>query len=101
MKMLVLRLSIAFMFFAAATAAVANPFRSKIITGSDSALLITVPEDHFLKITNFTQVGGTDRGVVAITLTGEDGGSANVLTGRESVLVTETNRKGFLKMGNQ
>ena len=71
MKMLVARLSMALIFFAAATVAVGNPFMSKIITGSDSALAITVPDDHFLKITNFTQVGGTDRGVVVVTLTGE------------------------------
>src|SRR5438309_1261888 len=101
MKMLVLRLSIAFMFFAAATAAVANPFRSKIITGSDSALLITVPEDHFLKITNFTQVGGTDRGVVAVTLTGEDGGSANVLTATRIDLSTGSNSQSFPEIGNR
>src|SRR6266704_3084879 len=101
MKMLVLRLSIAFMFFAAATAAVANPFRSKIITGSDSALLITVPEDHFLKITNFTQVGGTDRGVVAVTLTGEDGGSANVLTATRIDLSTGSNSQNFPEIGNR
>src|SRR6266550_3629337 len=101
MKMLVVRLSMALMFFAAATAAVANPFRSKIITGSDSALLITVPEDHFLKITNFTQVGGTDRGVVAVTLTGEDGGSANVLTATRIDLSTGSNSQSFPEIGNR
>ena len=99
--MLVLRLSIALMFFAAATAAVANPFRSKIITGSDSALLITVPEDHFLKITNFTQVGGTDRGVVAVTLTGEDGGSANALSATRIDLSTGSNSQNFPEIGNR
>jgi len=101
MKMLVGRLSIALMFFAAATAAVANPFKSKIITGSDSALLITVPDDHFLKITNFTQVGGTDRGVVAVTLTGEDGGSANVLTATRIDLSTGSNSQSFPEIGNR
>src|SRR6266487_4812291 len=101
MKMLVDRLSIALMFFAAATAAVANPFRSKIITGSDSALIITVPDDHFLKITNFTQVGGTDRGVVAVTLTGEDGGSANVLTATRIDLSTGSNSQSFPEIGNR
>ena len=30
---------------------------------TDSVLEITVPGDHFMKITNFTQDGGTDRGV--------------------------------------
>ena len=38
--------------------------------------------DHFLKITNFTQDGGTDRAVVEVTLSGqtENGGTTNVLT---------------------
>jgi hypothetical protein len=101
MKLLIARLSIALIFFAAATVAVANPFNSKIITGSDSALVITVPDDHFLKITNFTQVGGTDRGVVAVTLTGEDGGSANVLTATRIDLSTGTNSQSFPEVGNR
>jgi hypothetical protein len=101
MKMLVARLSIALMFFAAATVAVANPFKSKIITGSESALVITVPDDHFLKITNFTQVGGTDRGVVAVTLTGEDGGSANVLSATRIDLSTGSNSQNFPEIGNR
>ena len=99
--MLVARLSIALMFLAAATVAVANPFKSKTITGSDSALVITVPDDHFLKITNFTQVGGTDRGVVAVTLTGEDGGSANVLTATRIDLSTGSNSQNFPEIGNR
>jgi hypothetical protein len=101
MKMLVARLSIALMFFAAATVAVANPFKSKIITGGDSALVVTVPDDHFLKITNFTQIGGTDRGVVAVTLTGEDGGSANVLTATRIDLSTGSNSQNFPEIGNR
>ena len=99
--MLVARLSIALMFFAAATVAVANPFSSKIITGSDSALVITVPDDHFLKITNFTQIGGTDRGVVAVTLTGEDGGSANVLSATRIDLSTGSNSQDSPEIGNR
>src|SRR5438874_10312461 len=79
MKMPAVRYFVALMFLAAAQVAFANPFKSKIITGS--ALVITVPDDHFLKITNFSQQGGTDRGVVAVTLTGdENSGTANVLT---------------------
>ena len=101
MKMLVPRLSIALMLFAAATVAVANPFKSKTITGSDSALVITVPDDHFLKITNFTQVGGTDRGVVAVTLTGENGGSANVLSATRIDLSTGSNSQNFPEIGNR
>jgi hypothetical protein len=56
----------------------AGGFRSKIIT--TSPLTITVPDDRFLKITNFTQEGGTLRGVIEVTFTGEAGGSANVLS---------------------
>lgn len=101
MKMQVARLSMALMFFAAATVAVANPFKSKIITGIDSALVIAVPDDHFLKITNFTQVGGTDRGVVAVTLTGENGGSANVLSATRIDLSTGSNSQNFPEIGNR
>src|SRR4051794_8270927 len=50
-------------------------FKSKIVTTSQ--FTITVPEDRFLKITNFTQEGGTDRGVVQVTLSGDAGGSAD------------------------
>ena len=99
--MLVARFSFALMFFAAATVAVANPFESKIITGSDSALVITLPDDHFLKITNFTQIGGTDRGVVAVTLTGDDGGSANVLSATRIDLSTGSNSQTFPEIGNR
>lgn len=79
MTTLAFRFSVALTFLAAAALAVAGPFKSKIIT--NSRLSITVPGDHFLKITNFTQEGGTDRGVVAVTLQGdaESSGTANVL----------------------
>jgi len=89
------------MCFAAATVAVANTFQNKIITGSDSALAITVPDDHFLKITNFTQAGGTDRGVVAVTLTGEDGGSASVLSATRIDLSTGSNSQNFPEIDNR
>jgi hypothetical protein len=84
MKMLTARCLVALTLLAAATFAFANPFKSKIITGNDSVLVITVPGDHFMKITNFTQDGGlvTDRAVVEVTLPGdtENGGTTNVLT---------------------
>ena len=82
MKMLSVRFFVALAFFAAAAVAFANPFKSKIITGTDPTLEITVADDQFLKITNFTQDGGTDRGVVHVTLRGdtENGGTTNVLT---------------------
>src|SRR6266704_3013802 len=99
MKMLTARYFVALAFFAAAAVAFANPFKSKIITSS--ALVITVPDDHFLKITNFTQEGGTDRGVVSVTLTGEDGGSANVLSATRIDLSTGSNSQNFPEIGNR
>jgi hypothetical protein len=82
MKIFAARCLIAVVVVAAASSAFANPFKTKIITGASSALVITVPDGHFLKITNFSQEGGTDRGVVEVTLQGdsESGGPAHVLT---------------------
>src|SRR5512132_3118964 len=82
MRTLTARFFIAAFFLAAAAVAFANPFKSKIISSNDSVLEITVPGDHFMKITNFTQDGGTDRAVVEVILPGdtENGGSTNVLT---------------------
>jgi hypothetical protein len=81
MKMLAVRCLVALTLLAAAAVAFANPFKSKIISGTDSVLEIIVPGDHFMKITNFTQDGGTDRAVVEVTLPGdtENGGTTNVL----------------------
>ena len=59
----------------------AGEFKSRIITSSP--LMITVPDNHFLKVTNFTQEGGVDRAVLTVTLndqTGQTGQTANVLT---------------------
>jgi len=53
----------------------AGGFKSRIITSSP--LTITVPDDHFLRVRNFTQQGGVDRGVVTVTLNDQ---STNVLT---------------------
>ena len=83
MKMLAVRCLVALTLLAAATVAFANPFKSKIISGTDSLVEITVPGDHFMKITNFTQdVAGAGLGVVQVTLPGdtENGGTTNVLT---------------------
>ena len=99
MKVLIARSFVALTFLAAAAVALAGPFKSKIITSS--ALVITVPDDHFLKITNFSQEGGTDRGVVKVTLTGEEGGSANVLTATRIDLSTGTNSLNFPEIGNR
>ena len=74
-------------------------FRSKIIT--TSVLTIPVPENRFLRITNFTQEGGTDRGVVGVTLSGDAGGTANVLTATRIDFSTGINSQNFPEIGNQ
>src|SRR5438034_1339839 len=73
----------------------AGGFKSNIITTSQ--LTIPVPEDRFLKITNFTQEGGTDRGVVSVPLAG---GAANVLTATRIDLSTGINSQNFPEIGN-
>ena len=103
MKMLTVRFFVAACFLAAAAVAFANPFKSKIITGNDSVLVITVPGDHFMKITNFTQDGGTDRAVVEVTLPGdtENGGTTNVLAATRIDFSTGTNAQNFPETGNR
>jgi len=101
MKIFGARCFVALIILAAASFAFANPFKSKIITGTSSALAITVPDDHFLKITNFSQEGGTDRGVVAVTLTGENGGTANVLTATRIDFSTGSNSQNFPEISNR
>src|SRR5437879_2508538 len=56
----------------------AGEFKSRIITSSP--LMITVPDNHILKVTNFTQEGGVDRAVLTVTLNDQTGQTANVLT---------------------
>ena len=73
--------------------------KSKIVTTSQ--FTITVPGDHFLKITNFTQEGGTDRAVVHVTLSGDAGGAANVLTATRIDFSTGLNSQNFPEIGNQ
>ena len=102
MKTLAVRCGIALIILAAASLAFANPFKSRIITGTSSPLVITVPDDHFLKITNFSQEGGTDRGVVSVTLTGdENGGTGNVLTATRVDLSTGTNSQNAPEVINR
>jgi hypothetical protein len=92
MKTVAVRWVVALFILVAASFAFANPFKSKIITSSGSPLTINVPEDHFLKITNFSQENGTDRGVVSVTLMGdENSGTANVLTATRTDFSTGTN----------
>jgi hypothetical protein len=101
--MLTVRFFVAALFFAAAAVAFANPFKSKIITGNDSTLEIIVPDDHFMKITNFTQDGGTDRAVVEVTLSGqtENGGTTNVLTAARIDFSTGSNSQNSPEIGNR
>ena len=105
MKMLAVRGLVALSLLAAAAVAFANPFKSKIISSDDSVLEITVPGDHFMKITNFTQDGGlvTDRAVVEVTLPGdtENGGTTNVLTATRIDFSTGSNAVSFPEIGNR
>jgi hypothetical protein len=103
MRTLTVRFFIAAFFLAAAAVAFANPFKSKIISSNDSVLEITVPGDHFMKITNFTQDGGTDRAVVEVTLPGdtENGGTTNVLTATRIDFSTGSNAQNSPEIGNR
>jgi hypothetical protein len=103
MKMLALRCLVALSLLIAAAVAFANPFKSKIISSDDSVLEITVPDDHFMKITNFTQDGGTDRAVVEVVLPGdtENGGSTNVLTATRIDFSTGANAQNAPEIGNR
>jgi hypothetical protein len=103
MKMLALRCLVALSMLVAAAVAFANPFKSKIISSTDSVLEIIVPGDHFMKITNFTQEGGTDRGVVQVSLPGdtENGGATNVLTAARIDLSTGSNAQNAPEISNR
>ena len=103
MRTLTVRFFVAALFFGAAAFALANPFKSKIISSNDSALEIIVPGDHFLKITNFTQNGGTDRGVVQVGLPGdtENGGATTVLTATRIDLSTGANAQNAPEINNR
>ena len=103
MKMLAMRCLVALSLLIAAAVAFANPFKSKIISGDDPVLEITVPGDHFMKITNFTQDGGTDRAVVEVTLPGdaENGGTTNVLTATRIDFSTGNNAVNYPEIGNR
>jgi hypothetical protein len=103
MKTLTVRFFIAAFFLATVAVAFANPFKSKIITGNDSTLVIEVPDEHFLKITNFSQDGGTERGAVHVTLQGdsENVGTTKVLTATRIDLSTGTNSQNFPEVSNR
>jgi len=102
MKIPGVRFLVVFVLLAGASFAFANPFKSKIITGTSSTLQISVPSDHSLKITNFSQEGGTDRGVVAVTFSGEgNSGTANVLTAIRIDFSTGGNAQNFPEIANK
>src|SRR6266404_9354553 len=103
MKMLAMRCLVALSLLIASAVAFANPFKSKIISGDDPVLEITVPGDHFMKITNFTQDGGTDRAVVEVVLPGdtENGGSTNVLTATRIDFSTGANAQNSPEINNR
>ena len=100
MKIPGVRFLVVFVLLAGASFAFVNPFKSKIITSS--ALQISVPSDHSLKITNFSQEGGTDRGVVSVTFNGEgNSGTANVLTAIRIDFSTGGNAQNFPEIANK
>src|SRR4026208_581006 len=103
MRTLTMRFFVAAFFLAAAAVAFANPFKSKIISSSDSVFETTVPGDHFMRITNFTQDGGTDRGVVQVVLPGdaENGGATNVLTAARIDFSTGSNAQNAPEITNR
>ena len=77
MKTNVFACLIAALLWTSTTLVSAGEFKSAIISPGGS-LSINVPNDHFLKIRNFTQEGGSTRGVVTVTLNQTQ--SANVMT---------------------
>jgi hypothetical protein len=93
------RCLIAFVMLAAASFAFAHPWKSRIIT--TSPLMITVADDQLLNIKSFSQEGGTDRSVVSVTFTGENSGTANVLTAIRIDLSTGSNAQNFPEIANR
>ena len=93
------RCLIAIVMLAAASLAFAHPFKSRIVT--TSPLMITVDDDQRLNIKNFSQEGGTDRAVVSVTFTGDNGGTANVLVATRTDLSTGANSRNFPEIGNK
>jgi hypothetical protein len=75
-KTLGIRCLVAAVLFASVIMAFAGPFQS-VTLGPGSSLPLQVADSRFLVIRNFTQEGGTSRGVVTVTT---DSGTANVLT---------------------
>jgi len=102
MKTVAVRWVVALVILVAASFAFAGPFKSKIISSTSSPLMINVPDEHFLKITNFSQVGGTDRAVVSVMLTGdENSGRTNVLTATRTDLSTGASSQNPPEISNR
>ena len=55
----------------------AGPYKTEIISAAGNPLVLTVADQTYLRITNFTQEGGSARGIVTVTINGQ---SADVLT---------------------
>ena len=102
MKILFGRYLVACVLLAATSFVFAGEFKSRIITSSP--LMITVPDNHFLKVTNFTQEGGVDRGVLTVTLNGQSdqtGQTANLLTASRIDSSTGSNSQNPPEIINQ
>ena len=76
MKTTGMRCLVAALYCASALLVFGNDFKSAIIATGGS-LSLNVPGHHFLVIKNFTQEGGTSRGVVIVT--DNNAQTANVL----------------------
>ena len=64
-------------FCAVASLVAAGEFKSVVIASTSESLTINVPDGQFLAVHNFTQQGGSQRGLVSVTANGE---TNNVLT---------------------
>lgn len=78
MKTRVSQYLIAALFFASPTLVLADDFKS-VILAPNGVQQINVDGQHFLRIRNFTQEGGSMRGLVNVALNDQSGLSANVL----------------------
>jgi hypothetical protein len=73
--------------FRIATLASAGEFHSAVIT--DTPLTINVPDERYLTIQNFTQQGGSTRGVVTVTTNGKTAKVLNATMISSGAVVSE------------
>jgi hypothetical protein len=66
--------------FVVATSAMAAPYRSVVVTAAGPTLTINVAAGNFIVIRNFTQEGGTVRGVVTAAITTTSSGGTTITT---------------------